>query len=323
MKRQTLLLLAAAVPAMAELPPAVPSGPVEYDSLSYQPDNGGYTTDYTDPYDVPAAAAPITPAAGNSHSASLNLNLYSSDYQVRGMGVRNYMSHKGYSSVDGSYTFPNRNILNRGLQCRVAGTLGSIWGRSEALGDIPVMQGYASIGKEIFPNLTAELGYTARRGGLEGYMAHYHNGAPHRFAHDIDLSLTFDDHQRGLFGHALVGHGFQGLNGSFADAEAGYRFTDVAPNAAIGADVEVSFGISASCGYWGHDVNGVDAYRIRVAAEPFTHGGWLGRDSHFYIKPWVQTSWSGNTARKIDRLTGYDPIDRFQITVGVDAELRF
>lgn len=307
---------------MAELPPDIPSGPVTYDSVTYQTDNGGYNDFDTTPVDVPASA-PISESSSSSRSGSLNLNVYSTDYQVRGMGLCNFLSNGGYSSVDGSFIFPNRNLFGRGMQFRAAGSLGRVWDHDSALGDNPMLTLGGYLGKEVFPNLTAEIGYTFHHAGLEGYMAKHHDGSSHEFAQDINIGVTYDDHQRGFFGHGLIGYGFQGLNGTYMDFELGYRFTDVMPNAPFGLDLEVSAGVAPSFSYWGHGVDGVDACRIRVAAEPFSHNGGFGRDAHFYVKPWVQTSWSCNNARKIDRATGYGPVDHFQVTVGLDAGFRF
>lgn len=334
MKQHTLFLLAAAaVPAMAELPPDIPSGPVTYDSVSYQDGAAAPDTFGTDTYDTPAAydtpATYDTPAAAPQSAASsekkghINLNAYSTNYQVRGMGVTDALSHHGFSSVDGSFIFPNRDIAGIGLQFRVGGTAGVIWDKYDALGDAPMFNANCAIGKELFPNLTAEIGYALRYGGLEGYMARFHDGAPHRVTQDVNLSLSYDDHQRGFFGHLYGAAAFQGLNGLFFDAELGYRFADLMPNAAIGTDIEISGGVAPSFSYWGKDVDGIDAYRVKIAVEPFSRNGAFGRDARMYVRPWVQTSWSGSNAKKIDRITHYGPIDHFQITVGIDLGCRF
>ncbi|MDO5829340.1 MAG: hypothetical protein Q4Q25_04235, partial [Methanocorpusculum sp.] len=119
MKHHTLFLFAAAaVPAMAELPPDIPSGPVSYDSLSYQEEEPAPATYGTDTYDT--VAAPQT-AASSEKKGHINLNAYTTAYQVRGMGVTNALSNHGFSSVDGSFIFPNRDIAGMGLQFRVGG----------------------------------------------------------------------------------------------------------------------------------------------------------------------------------------------------------
>lgn len=325
MKAHTILALAAAaVPAVAELPPAIPMGPVTYDSVSYEEPAPAPSVE-TAPVELPAAApsAPMAAPSSSESNGSINFNLYTSNYQVRGMGVTDRLSHHGFSSVDGSYTFPNRNLFGRGIHQRISGTAGVIWDAADVLGDTPVVQFNYAVGKEIFPNLVAELGYSLHRGGLEGYMARRYDGAPHRVTQDVNFCLSYDDHQRGFFGHVLYGLGFQGLNGSFFDAELGYRFADVLPNAAVGTDVELSAGIAPSIGYWGHSADGVDAYRIRLAVAPFSRDGRYGRDAHAYIKPWIQTSWSGNNAKKIDRLSRTSPVDHFQITIGLEGGYRF
>lgn len=325
MKAHTILALAAAaVPAVAELPPAIPMGPVTYDSVSYEEPTPAPTIEEVVPApSVSASVAPMAAPSSSESNGSINFNLYTSNYQVRGMGVTDRLSHHGFSSVDGSYTFPNRNLFGRGIHQRISGTAGVIWDAADVLGDTPVVQFNYAVGKEIFPNLVAELGYSLHRGGLEGYMARRYDGAPHRVTQDVNFCLSYDDHQRGFFGHVLYGLGFQGLNGSFFDAELGYRFADVLPNAAVGTDVELSAGIAPSIGYWGHSADGVDAYRIRLAVAPFSRDGRYGRDAHAYIKPWIQTSWSGNNAKKIDRLSRTSPVDHFQITIGLEGGYRF
>lgn len=154
-------------------------------------------------------------------------------------------------------------------------------------------------------------------------MARFHDGAPHRVTQDVNFSLSYDDRQRGFFGHLSGGAAFQGLNGFFFDAEVGYRFADIMPNAAIGTDVEISCGVAPSFSYWGTNVDGIDAYRIKVAVEPFSRNGVFGRDARMYVRPWVQTSWSGSNAKKIDRVTPDGPVDHFQVTAGVDIGCRF
>ena len=137
-------------------------------------------------------------------------------------------------------------------------------------------------------------------------------------------SLVYNDHQKGFFGKLEAGAGFYGLTGLYFDVEAGYRFTDVMVRGNLGADLELSFGVAPSHGYWGSDVEGVDAYRIRAALLPYTQTGSFGRDARAYVKPWIQCSWSGSNAAKIDRAAdGAGPVDHFQITVGVDCGLNF
>ncbi len=320
MMKQTLLALAATLPlAATELPPAVAAGPVQYDDISYQEaapaaDLPAYT-DFTAP-------APEMPAPGEGTRGEIILNAFSSNYQVRGMGVTNDLSDLGYSSISGSYTLPNRNLFNRGLHQRVSGSFGLIWGRESELGDTPMLNLNYAIGKEILPNLVAEAGYSIHRGGLEGYMARA-TGCSHRITQDLNIAIRFDDHQQGFFGHALWGLGFQGLTGSFFDFCGGYRFTDVASHGNYGADLELSAGVSASLGYWGGGVEGIDAYRLRAALRPFSHNGTFGRDSRWQLTPWAQFSWTGHNAAKIDRRTGFGPADHFQFTFGVDLGWSF
>lgn len=321
--KRTLLALAASIPALAtELPPPIPDGPIEYTDVNYDTDYAGY-----DAYDsanyAPAAPAPM-PAASSARSGYVNLNVYSSNYEVRGMGVRNELSRYGSSSISASYILPNRNLFGRGLHQRISGEYGIIWDASNGLNDsAPARLSYA-LGKELFPNLTAEVGYTFRHGGLEGLMAHCYDGASYRATQEITATLVYNDYQKGFFGKAEMGAGFYGLTGLYFDVEAGYRFTDVIVRGNMGADLELSFGVAPSHGYWGDDVEGVDAYRIKAALLPYTQTGGFGRDARAYVKPWIQCSWSGSNAAKIDRvMDGYGPIDHFQITVGVDCGLNF
>ena len=333
MKTRTLTALAITIPVLAsEMPPVIPVGPVAYDDVSYQPASATMpgelaTTEYiATEGDTPAydpATAPAAPTSSASPNTIINLNIYSSNYQVRGMGVTNHLSDHGFSSVSASHTFANRNLFNRGIHHRIGGTLGFIYDGASPLGETPIFQVDYAIGKEIFPNLNLDFGYSFKRGGLEGAAARFYNGGAHRVAQDFNLTLDFNDYQKGFFGHATWGLGFQGLTGSYFDIEAGYRFTNIFLLNNFAADLELSAGIAPSLGYWGGGVEGIDAYRIKAALVPYALSGAFGRDSRLYIKPWVQWSFSGTNARKIDRIAGDGPIDHSQFTFGVDMGWKF
>ncbi len=324
MMKRSLLALATALPLLAtEMPPMVESGPVYYDDVTYQTAAPAYAAPA--PYTSPSAysQASLQPASGSRGSnGEIVLNAYTSNYQVRGMGVTNFLSDYGYSSLSGSYTMPNRNLFNKGIHQRISGTYGAIWGATEELGDTPLININYALGKELLPNLVFEVGYAFHRGGLEGFMAR-ETGCSHRIAQDITLSLSFNDHQRGFFGHILWGMGFHGLTGSYFDLEAGYRLTDVANSGNFGSDLELSAGVAPSFGYWGGGAEGIDAYRLRAALRPYTHNGTLGRDARMQLTPWVQCSWTGHNASKIDRRVNCGPADHFQFTFGLDLGWRF
>ena len=325
MRTLFLLTLASALPLYAfDSPPPIPSGDVEYQDVSY--DSNAYLYDdgaYATTYDPAAAAAPIQPVPTYSKNGYVKLNLYQSQYQVRGMGVTDGMSKYGYSSLSASYTFPNRNLFNLGLEHRIFGEVGFVWDHSCPLGRTPVVHLGYGIAKELIPNLKLELAYNFRHGSLEGYMARFYDGSSHRFTQDLTLSLTYNDFQRGFFGHALAGLSFQGLNGSFYDLEAGYRFTDIVNTGSFGLDLELSAGMAMSLSYWGSGVEGIDAYRVRATLLPFSHGGRIGRDGTFSFNPWVQLSWSGDNAGKIDRITHTGPVDHMQLCIGIDCCVSF
>lgn len=331
--KRTLLIAASMTMALAQdYPPSIPEGQVSYDEVSYQtPSESELPAEFMmEPTGAPAqaasalpVAAPITPAPSSHYNTAVTLNAYTTNYNVRGMGVTNPFSKYGYSTLDVSHTFANRNLLRRGLQHRVHGMAGAIWDASGLLGDIPLFGfGYA-VGKEVLPNLLVELGYNFRRGGLEGYMAKAHDRCSHRSEQDIAFTITLDDFQKGFFGHAEVGVAFYGLTGTYMDAELGYRFTDVLRTPRMGADLEISAGVAPSFSYWGSGVEGVDACRIKAALAPYTHNGKLGRDAHVQVKPWVMCSWSCNNARKFHRHAGYGVVDHFLITFGVDVGCKF
>lgn len=322
MMKRAFLVFAAALPALAtELPPAIPDAPIQYEEMVY--DTGYGTGDVYAGDTYAPVSAPIT-ASSSARRGWVNLNAYTSDYAVRGMGVRNSLSKMGYSSVDASYTLPNRNFMSMGLQHRISGSYGIIWDKTSDLSSPRMGRLSYAIGKEIFPNLVAELGYTYRHGGLEGYMARRYDGVSHHSTHEFQASLTYNDYQKGFFGRLETGWGFYGLTGLYADIEAGYRFTDVFMRGNVGADVELSLGVAPSWGYWGDDVEGIDAWRIKASLLPYSHSGRWGRDGRFYVKPWIQCSWSGSNAAKIDRVTGgTGPIDHFLITVGLDCGFNF
>ena len=104
------------------------------------------------------------PVASSDRRGYVNLNVYTADYQVRGMGVKDSLSKYGTSSLSASYTLPNRNLLGMGLHQRISGEYGVIWDASCPLGDTPTARLSYALGKEIFPNLVAEIGYTFRHG---------------------------------------------------------------------------------------------------------------------------------------------------------------
>lgn len=323
MKKTLFLIGSLALPAMGtEMPPMIPDGPVTYEHMSYEDPMAGFEDPYA--FTAPApAAAPVTPAASSGERAFIKLGLYQSNYEVRGMGVTDVMAANGYSSLSGHFVLPNRNMFNAGIYQKIGGNVGVVWGATAKLANTPVLNAHYAIGKEIFPNLTLELGYTLRHGGLEGFMSRYANGCPHRLAQDLDVTLAFNDHQKGFFGHVQWGFGFQGLTGHYLDVEAGYRLTDIVNTARWGLDLEVSAGWAGSFGYWGAGVEGTDATRLRVAAPVFTHGGGMGRDGRMQLKPWVQISAAGSNSGKIDRALGTAPIDHFQFTMGVDLGWKF
>lgn len=325
MKKSLFLIGSLALPALGtEMPPMIPDGPVMYDDVTYEDPMAGFTDPYAfaEPTHTPAAA-PITPASSGREKAYIRLGLYESNYQVRGMGVTNPLSTNGYSSLSGHVVLPNGNMFNSGIYQKVSGNVGVVWGATAELADTPVLNAGYALGKEIFPNLTLEFGYTIRHGGLEGYMSRYANSCPHRLAQDFTVTLAFNDHQKGFFGSAQWGIGFQGLTGHYLDAELGYRFTDVVSTSRWGIDLEVSAGWAGSFSYWANNVKGTDAGRLRIAAPIFTHGGGIGRDGRMHIKPWMQLSASGNNSGRIDRAVGGAPIDHFQVTFGVEMGWKF
>lgn len=322
MMKRSLITLAAGLPALAtELPPAIPDGPVTYDNVSYETPEPA--AEPPAPALTTPALAPETPAIGTDNKGYIYITPYTNEYTVRGMGLTDGLTDYGYTQVSGSYILPNQNLFGRGIYQRISGTYGIIWGHGDALGDTPLFNANYALGKEIFPNLTAEVGYSLRYGGMEGFLAKYHDGVPHRLSQDINVALKFNDGQKGFFGSMTWGLGFSGLNGIYGDLEIGYRFTNVFNGSRLGADLELSAGISPSFSYWADSADGIDAYRIRAALPLFTHSGSMGRDAKLKVIPWVQASKSGNNAGKIDRALQYDAVDSFNLTVGVDVGWHF
>ena len=310
-----------------EAPPTIPDGQITYDEVSYQNGASELPAEFMEPspaaggYD--ALALPAVSSPSSTPNTVIDLMLYASNYQVRGMGVTDDLSKYGTSHLYASHTFANKNMFRRGIQHRVHGLAGVIWDASSPLGNIMQFEAGYSIGKEVLPNLLVEVGYNFKRGGLEGLVARRFDECSHRSTQEFVLAARFNDHQKGFFGHAELAASFYGLTGYYVDAEAGYRFTNIMNKSRYGADLEVSAGMAPSFSYWGGGVDGIDAYRIRVALQPFTHGGKLGRDARLSITPWVQCSWTGNNARKIQRDTGMGIADHFQLTVGVNAGYKF
>lgn len=329
MNKLPLLLLSLSLPALAvdDLPPLIPTGPVEYSNEPALESAPPLNTDTGNPFlteSEPAASspAPLT-TTGNNGKGYVRLNAFTSHYNVRGMGVEHGLSKWGFSSLDASYTLPNDNLLNWGLQARIAAGADLIWGSPTPLGKDTPLRFRAAIGKEIFPNLLVEVGYTIRRAGFEGFMATEGRGSANHTTQDLFLCATFDDHGKGFFGHALWGFGFQGLTGSYFDIEGGYRFTDVIAAGNIGSDLEVSVGVAPSLGYWGRNVEGIDDVRVRVALQPFSQTGSFGRDAHLYFTPWVQLAWAGSNRNKIRHITGHKTVSNAQLTFGLEAGWKF
>ena len=148
MMKHAMLAMAASMPLLAtDMPPAIPDGPIEYSEFSYDTDYPSYNTYPAETYQ-PAAPAPVA-AASSSRRGYVNLNVFSSNYQVRGRGVCNDFSNYGTSSLSASCILPNRNIFGAGIYQRVSGKYGIIWDASSILGDIPTARVGYSIGKEI------------------------------------------------------------------------------------------------------------------------------------------------------------------------------
>ena len=329
MMKKTFFILSLSFAALAvEAPPSFPGGEVTYDELAYQnPGEAELPPEFLAGGDDTSSAsttvaAPVSTPSSRPNTV-INIHAYSTDYQVRGMGVTNHMNRYGTSSIEATHTFANRNLFRRGIQHRVEGMAGIIWDASCPLGEIPQFGLGYFVGKEVFPNLVVEGGYHFRRGGLEGYMARWYDRSSHRSAQDIAVRIAFNDFQKGFFGHAECGLSFYGLTGWYFDAEIGYRFTDVIRGRRIGADMEISIGASPSMSYWGEGVEGVDAYRVRVALRPFSQRNVLGRESRVQFKPWVQCAWSGDNAAKIYRHVGFGPVDHFHLSAGLDVTIKF
>ena len=298
--------------------PVIPDGPVTYNSVSYDSSTGGIP--------APAADTPVSgpiSAPSSEYRGCIGLNLYTSNYQVRGMGVTNRFSCHGWSSVRASYIPGNRNLFNWGVRQRISGEFGIIWDARNYLGDTPLFNLNYGLGKEIFPNLVMELGYSLQHGGMEGLFSKWQGRTKHRLTQNFNLTFTYDDHQRGFFGHALLGVGVYGLTGPFMDFELGYRFTDLISSGNFGMDLEASGGIAPSLSYWSRRTKGVDAYRLRFGFAPYTKSGSFGRDARLTFKPWLQFSWAGNNKSKINEAMYTGAIDGFQTTVGVEGAYRF
>lgn len=303
-----------------ETAPSIPSGPVSYTSVSVG-------TDYSPEAPAPGYSSPVTQSPDTYRSSSwatLRVNLYSTNYEVRGMGVTNPLSNYGWSSFDLTLRPGGDNLFGMGLGQEVNVGLGVIYGAGDALGDAPVFNLGYGLTKELLPNLKLRAGYELLYGGLEGYLARERDKAPHRITEDINVSLNYNDNQQGFFGGALVGLGFQGLTGLFGDLHVGYRWQDPIPSQGdLGLDVAFSVGQSYSLGYWVGGAEGFDATRLRLEFLPYSLNGSMGRDAKFQIVPWVQTSWSGNNAKKIDRADWGEAVDHFQFSIGVDLIYNF
>jgi len=321
MKHILLALPLLSIPIQASnTPPSIPSGTINYES---------YAADSKVSISAPMAANSeqfpsnyLSPIESSSHDTTLNFNVFSSNYNVRGMGVVNGLSNYGFSSVDYNHTFENKNLFQAGLHQRINAGYGVIWGAGDKLAQRPLIELGYQIGKEIFPNLIAEFGYGLNYGGLEGFMSKSRGKSAHSITQNLQFQLKFDDQQEGPFGKFLLGYGVQGLTGWFSDISGGYRFSDVTNSNHGGMDLEIEAGISSSFGYWVGSVTGIDAYRVRATLRPYSHSGSYGRDSKFQISPWIEFAISGSSQDKIKRHYG-GIIDKSQISVGLDCGWKF
>ncbi len=323
---------AVTVTLAVDAPPAIPSGPVSYESVDYSTastdayhNNETLPAEWLSDSSAPAAPepAPISSLSSSDKNFSMKLNLYTNNYNVRGMGVTNGFSNDGYSSVDVAFTLPNRNLFGIGLYQQFNGTAGVVYGSHSELGDTPILRAGYAIGKEIFPNAHWTVGYNLQHGGLQGYLARATDNCSQRIAQDLYTSLKFDDHQKGFYGALTFGWGIQGLTGIYADINAGYRLTDIVSGNSLGIDLELEAGMAFSNDYWTNHTEGVDAYRIRANILPYTKSGSFGRESGKSIVPWVMLSFAGNNEDKIDRAFGTNIIDDCQFTIGVDFNWSF
>ncbi len=311
-------VLAVATPLFADAAPPVPSGDISYTSVTGATD---YTPEEMQPVYSTAVQTPETYA--NTSRFTLKVNAYSTNYQVRGMGVTNQYSAYGWSSADLTWRPGSNNLFGRGIGQEVNLGYGIIYGANDLLGDTGVWNLGYGLTKELFPNLHFRAGLGIHYGGLEGYLAKTRDKAPHRIASDLNFSLTYNDNQKGFFGGATFGVGFQGLTGFYGDVYVGYRLQDVFATERFCLDTEISVGQSYSLGYWTGGAEGFDATRLRVDFKPYTTNGSLGRDAKIQFVPYVQTSWTGNNAKKIERSLSSDVADHFQFTIGVDLIFNF
>lgn len=310
--------------AFSEAPPAIPSGSITYTAVNGQTDYAddfASHSDYATP--TPAAAPRQISAYSNREWVAFDINAYSSNYQVRGMGVTNRYSDAGWSSVNLQLKPGNTNLFGWGIGHQLDLQAGAIYG-SGVLGNEPVLGAGYGLTKEIFPNLLAKAGYGLQYGGLEGFLSEYRGKAPHQLAQNFHINLTYDDRQTGYFGRFDLGAGFYGLTGWYGLIEGGYRWQDVFALGTCIWDVTVCTGMSYSFGYWTGNADGMDACYIRCEAlsNAITDMG-MPNDMGFQVVPWVQASWAGNNRSKINHAVGTGIVDSFQLTVGVDVRYNF
>ena len=104
------------IAAAVETPPTIPEGDITYDDVSYQSGSSGLPADFLGDnsgaggYDAIEAVTPPSSQASSSPRTDINLVMYASDYQVRGMGVTNDLSQYGTSSLYLSHILANRNM---------------------------------------------------------------------------------------------------------------------------------------------------------------------------------------------------------------------
>ncbi len=323
--RLSLILALSYSAAFAQmLPPPIPSGPIEYTNEASLPSPlAAEDTVIESGMNVaPVIGAPILEAPSSSEKAwDIALNLYTSNYNVRGMGVTNQMSDWGFSSLSGRYIHSNRNMFNVGVYQQFDAQLGTIWGAGDALGGEFSQFAY-TLGKEIFPNAKLSVGYALRHGGLEGFLAEERGKTHHNLTQDLTISLTYNDYQQGFFGAALASYSFYGLTGWYYDVSVGYRFTDVIAKANLGLDIEVIAGLALSDNYWTRGTTGLDAARLRVNFIPYSLRGSFGREEVFHIIPWIEATVTGDSDRSIRRDFGA-VIDQKQINVGIELRWKF
>lgn len=182
---------------------------------------------------------------------------YATMYDYRGMITAHSIATGAVFSVGGDVTTP---IGDTGLNIRLDAhykviTDGILRHKNEVLIS-------PQVEKEVFPNLTAFVGFNYIYGGLPGLVASSHGNSPAICS--FDFGARYVDPGHGYFAQFDVEAAFAGNNGWRMNLDVGKTWANIYKNR---VDLVASTGLGyAFRGYWSKGVQGIDNYHIKIAS---------------------------------------------------------